>query len=409
MEFDRTPSEYLDPMLNPKPQTASEFDFNSDGRADFIDRVSGQTNVFLQTASGGFQSRALAAPAPEVGWELVSNGDFDQDGQMDDLFWRNRLSNKTAIALVDAGTITTTNFLSNQAASFFPKFADFNGDGTTDIFWQHTGEQASEIWFIKAGTIAASLPLPRMANGWNAEIADFNADGKADLFWSNVATGQLSVWLLDGAKILAQSTIELPGSGSERTLLDFNGDGRTDIFTRERFTGSSRVWLWDESGLKPQPNPIDLPTTSPDGTFSFGDFNGDRRSDILFRAPVSDSATLFLGQPTGNFETAILKGLGNQFIDRVQDFDGDGQTDLLLTSIFTASSQLLLLDGAQVLQTKPSGRDVEPISLPVALPTTPRLPPTFSVSPINPIAVAPIVAPPIVIDQSLQLTLSDRL
>jgi FG-GAP-like repeat len=416
VEFDRTPSEYLDPMLNAKPQTASEFDFNSDGRADFIDRVTGQANVFLQTASGGFQSRALAAPAPEVGWELVSSGDFDQDGQMDDLFWRNRRSNKTAIALVDAGTITTTNFLSAQAATFFPKFADFNGDGTTDIFWQHTGEQASEIWFIKAGKIAESLPLPRMANGWNAEIADFNADGKTDLLWSNASTGQLSAWLLDGTKILAQSPIELPGSGSERTLLDFNGDGRTDIFTRERFTGRSRVWLWDDSGLKPQPTPIDLPTTSPDGTFSFGDFNGDRRSDILFRAPVSDRATLFLGQTTGGFETEILKGLGNQYIDRVQDFDSDGKTDLLLTNIFTTTSQLLLLDGAQVLQTKPSGRNVEPIVLPIIAPlpispapSAPVLPPTLTIDPIIPIAIEPIVVPPIIIDQSLQLTISNNI
>jgi FG-GAP-like repeat len=395
-------------MLNPKPQTAAEFDFNSDGRADFIDRVTGQANVFLQTASGGFQSRALAAPAPEVGWELISNGDFDQDGQMDDLFWRNRRSNKTAIALVDAGTVTTTHFLSTQAATFFPKFADFNGDSTTDIFWQHTGEQASEVWFIKAGKIAESLPLPRMPNGWAAEIADFNADGKADLLWNNPSTGQLSLWLLDGAKILAQSPVELPGSGSERILLDFNGDGRTDIFTRERFTGSSRIWLWDKSGLNPQTTPIDLPRTNPDGTFSFGDFNGDRRSDILFRPPVSSTATLFLGQTTGGFETTTLTGLGDQFIDRIQDFDGDGNTDLLLTNIFTSTSQLLLLDGAQVLQAKPSGRDIEPIiSLPIALPTTPPLPPTFSIDPIIPVAVEPIT--PVVIDQRLQLTISDRL
>jgi hypothetical protein len=357
-------------MLNPKSPIASEFDFNSDGRTDFIDRIAGQPNVFLQTASGGFQSRALAAPAPEVGWELVSSGDFDQDGQTDDLFWRNRLSNKTAIDLVDAGTVTKTNFLSAPAATFFPKFADFNGDGTTDIFWQDTGIQASEIWFIQAGAIAESLPLPRMMDGWSAEIADFNADGKADLLWSNAATGELAVWLLDGAKVLAQKSVELPGSGADRTLRDFNGDGRTDIFTRERFTGRSRVWLWDESGLMPTATPIDLPPTKPDGTFAFGDFNGDGRSDILFRPPVSDTATLFLGQTTGDFVPTVIAGLRNQFIDRVQDFDGDGKTDLLLTNIFAAGSQLLLLDGAAVLQTKPSGREVEPppIVPPITLP-----------------------------------------
>jgi FG-GAP-like repeat len=369
-------------MLNPKPPIASEFDFNSDGRSDFIDQIAGQPNVFLQTASGGFQSRALAAPAPEVGWELVSSGDFDQDGQTDDLFWRNRLSSKTAIDLVDAGTVTKTNLFAAPAATFFPKFADFNGDGTTDIFWQDTGLQASEIWFIQAGAIAESLPLPRMMDGGSAEIADFNADGKADLFWSNAATGELAVWLLDGAKVLAQKSVELPGSGVDRTLRDFNGDGRTDIFTRERFTGRSRVWLWDESGLMPAATPIDLPATKPDGTFAFGDFNGDGRSDILFRPPVSDTATLFLGQTTGDFVPTVIAGLRNQYIDRVQDFDRDGKTDLLLTNIFAAGSQLLLLDGAAVLQTKPSGRSVElpPIAAPVI--TAPVLPSSLTIDPI---------------------------
>jgi hypothetical protein len=406
-------------MLNAKPQIASEFDFNSDGRTDFIDRGTGQANVFLQAESGIFRSRALAAPAPEVGWELVSSGDFDQDGRVDDLFWRNRLSRKTAIDLVDAGTVTT-HFLAAQAATFFPKFADFNGDGTTDIFWQHTGDQASEIWFIKAGKIAESLPLPRMANGWSAEIADFNADGKADLFWSNAATGKLSVWLLDGAKILAQQKVELPDSGTERTLLDFNGDGRTDIFTRERFTGSSRVWLWDASGLQPQATPIDLPATKPDGAFSFGDFNGDRRSDILFRPPAADTATFFLGQATGGFATATIAGLGNRFIDRVQDFDGDGKTDLLLTNIFSSGSQLLLLDGPQVLQTKSSGREVEPIVVePIVAPigtasivpgpTAPVLLPRLTIDPITPIAVQPMVVPPIRVDQLVSLTVSDQI
>jgi hypothetical protein len=401
-------------MLNTKSPIASEFDFNSDGRSDFIDRVAGQPNVFLQTASGVFQSRALAAPAPEAGWELAGTGDFDQDGKVDDLFWRNRLSNKTAIDLVDAGTITTTHFLSAQASGFIPKFADFNGDGTTDIFWQHTGTQASEVWFIKAGKILESSPLPRITDGWSAEIADFNGDGKADLLWREAATGNLSVWLLDGTKILAQKRVELPGSGNERTLRDFNGDGRTDIFTRERFTGRSQVWLWDESGLGPQAQPIDLPSTSPDGSFAFGDFNGDQRSDILFRAPAGDTATLFLGQTTGAFTTASITGLSNQFIDRVQDFDGDGKTDLLVTSISTQKSQLLLLDGATVLQLKPSGREVEPIGLPVTpTPPTPiALPPTFVVPRLeSPPATAPTVMAPLpiapVTDAGLSLTISN--
>jgi hypothetical protein len=346
-------------MLNLKPLGTTEFDFNSDGRTDYLTPIVGQDNVFLQTETGQFRTRSLAAPAPEVGWSVDGVGDFDGDGQNDDLFWRNRVSNKTAIDLVEAGTVTQTRFLSAQKTTFSAQFADFNGDGTTDIFWQHTGAQASEVWFVKAGRIDESLPLPTIANGWSAEIADFNADGKADLFWRNAESGQLSVWLLDGTTILAQNKVTLPGNSGDLTLRDFNGDGRTDIFDRQRFTGSSQVWLWAESGLGPQTTPIALPASSPDGSFNFGDFNGDKRADILFQGPAADTASLFLGNADGQFTTQVITGLANQFIDRIQDFDGDGKTDIRTQNFLSQKSEIWLLNGSEVLQTRASGIVIE--------------------------------------------------
>jgi FG-GAP-like repeat len=399
-------------MLNLKPLGTPEFDFNSDGRTDYLALVAGQDNVFVQTATGQFRTRSLAAPAPEAGWAVDGVGDFDGDGQNDDLFWRNRRSNKTAIDLADAGTVTQTRFLSAQKSSFSAQFADFNGDGTTDIFWQHTGEQASEVWFIQAGRIAESSPLPTIASGWSAEIADFNADGKADLFWRNAESGQLSVWLLNGTQILAQNKVALPGNSGDLRLFDFNGDGRTDIFDRQRFTGRSQVWLWAESGIGPQPTPIALPASSPDGSFAFGDFNGDRRSDILFQAPVADTASLFLGNADGSFTTQVITGLANQFIDRLQDFDGDGKTDIRTQNFLSQASEIRLLNGSEVLQTKLSG---------IAIEENPPVPPVIDVPRLNPIvpprltietlvpAPLPLIVPTIAmtVDNWENLALSD--
>ncbi|MBE9032850.1 VCBS repeat-containing protein [filamentous cyanobacterium LEGE 11480] len=332
-------------MLNLKPFGASEFDFNGDRRADFIDTVAGEPNVFVQADSGIFRARALSAPSPDPGWNLVGVGDFDGDGTNDDLYWRHRLSSKTAIDLVDAGQV---------------------GDGTTDIFWRYIGDDAaSEIWFMKNGEIAESLPLPIVPQSWASQIADFNSDGKADIFWQDSATGQLEVWLLDGATLLDLQRIELPGSRGDLKLVDINGDGRTDVFDRERFTGRSRVWFWGESGLQDAATPVELPATAPDGAFNFGDFNGDQRADILFRGPAANTAELFIGNADGKFDTAILTGLENRYFERIQDFDGDGKTDLMVTNFLSRDTQLLLLDGPVVRETKLSGRVIEPVAVPL--------------------------------------------
>lgn len=396
-------------MLNLKPFGAAEFDFNGDNRADLVEVVAGQTNVFLSSETGMFRSRALAAPDSQLSWALAGVGDFDGDGANDDLFWRDRVSNKTVIDLVDQGQVQVSIWQSDQSAAYFPEFADFNADGTTDMFWRYIGEdRASEIWFMEAGKIAESLPLPVVAASMVSTIADFNADGRPDLFWQDTATGTFQIWELDGATLLSQRKLELPGNRGDLTLRDFNGDGRTDIFDRERFSGRSRIWFWGEDGPGA---PVDLPITDPDGAFEFGDFNGDRRSDILFRSPLGDEMLLFLGQADNTLlKTQLAVGFSDSVVERMGDFNVDQKTDLLVTNLFSGQSQLLLLDGAAVLEVRQSGRELEP-ELPVVKSIDPVLQPIVpalpeleldltldapideSIAPLEPVVLMPAFMP----------------
>jgi hypothetical protein len=379
-------------MLNAAPVRsavrAAAFDFDGDGRTDIFDRPGDLAipSLSLQTDGGAFQSRALAAPSDSAGWTLVGTGDFDGNGKRNDLLWRNRLTTGTAIQLIDQGQVVQTNDIGTQRLSFLPQVADFDGDGSSDIFWQHRGEQASEIWFIKNGELVKALPLPTVSENWNASIADFNADGKSDLLWQNSSTGEKSVWLLDGARILGIQRLEGIISGSDLQLLDFNGDGRTDILTRDRFLGRSRVWLWDETGRKPELNPIELPRTSPDGSFTLGDFDGDRRSDILFQGPGSPQLEIFFGQAEPGFTSIVLEKPKGQFIDKIIDLNGDGKTEIVTKGFFTSISETFSLQGNQLTTFLAVNQPIEPIVIqPVIQPSEPvALPPTFNVPILEP-------------------------
>ena len=357
-------------MLNLKPLGASEFDFNGDRLADLIEPVSGQPYVFLQTQSGAFQGRALAAPSSPLDadettdWNLAGVGDFDGDGTTDDLYWRSRTLNQGAIMLVDAGEVRDTTFLADPLPAYFPEYADFNGDGTTDIFWRYVGDNAaSEVWLMENGTIADSLPLPIVPTSWSSQVADFNADGQADLFWLDNATGAAEVWLLDSGTLLDPLPVDVPLNGNPQ-LVDIDGDGRTDILERERFTGRTQVWFWQASGLADAPTPIVLPGLEADGSVIFGNFNGDSRADVWLRNPASDTASLLIGQADGQFAVTTLTGLENRYVDRIQDFDGDGRTDVLMTNFLDQTSQLFLLDETGARQI----RDVERVLLPDVVP-----------------------------------------
>ncbi|MFF0271611.1 FG-GAP-like repeat-containing protein [Kribbella sp. NPDC004536] len=187
---------------------------------------------------------------------------------------------------------------------------------------------------------------------------DFNGDGAPDLLWQSASDNSVYVTLLDQNDIpivpgemihsgvpVVSGVAQLKGvpdaSMTFAGLGDFTGDGRTDILWR---ASTGELWLWP-AGQEVDKERINfhrnIETDEPVSTYwtvkAIGDFNGDGYADIQWRY-VHDGAGY------GQVDTWYLQGntvLGeartvNNFtacqcrqIQQVADFDGDGRDDTL--------------------------------------------------------------------------------
>ena len=93
------------------------------------------------------------------------------------------------------------------------------------------------------------------ANDWvlvlqvGATRFDFNGDGKSDILWRDTSTGQNGIWLMDGFSVTNSSYITSVSAATPGWIIagvgDFNGDGKSDILWRDTSTGQNGIWLMD--------------------------------------------------------------------------------------------------------------------------------------------------------------------
>jgi len=182
---------------------------------------------------------------------------------------------------------------------------------------------------FRASTVIAPPPPPPPAS---AVENDMDGDGKSDIFWRHLSTGSFAAWLMQGSGIRqvinvdakAPSNYWIVGSG------DFNGDRRADILWT---SNSLDLWIWTSTGAGFSTQlAATYPTVwTPAGV---GDVNGDGKGDILWRHLASGSFAYWLMDGSG--VTAVVnvpaKAPSGYWIVAARDFNGDGKLDILWTS-----------------------------------------------------------------------------
>jgi hypothetical protein len=193
-------------------------------------------------------------------------------------------------------------------------------------------------------------------NNYIPLVGDFNADGRDDIFRASSTANKVNLWIgqdsgFENIGLVINSP--LVGTANEYIPMsaDFNGDGRSDIIR----SGRESIYLWtaDLSGVSfiEKGKIIDYPGNGTGFEYDtiLGDFNGDGKSDIFISSNNSSRNRLFLSDngdssfrlvPVGFSDP--MNGTSNNYKVIVGDFNGDGLDDLVRTSSAESATYLFL-------------------------------------------------------------------
>lgn len=176
-----------------------------------------------------------------------------------------------------------------------------------------------------------------LSSAFWAHIADVDGDGHADILSAAVGVGRFSWHRSDGGTPPSFTTHTV-GSESGATAaigIDVNGDGHTDIVTAARVADS--VSWWEHDGTLPPALPSftqrPIGTTNNPIWIHAADVDGDLDIDVLSAATHGDEFAWYENQG-GAVPAWVKHELATPNDDHArcimtEDFDGDGDTDLV--------------------------------------------------------------------------------
>jgi nucleoside phosphorylase len=314
--------------------------------------MTNSVSISSQNSSTAFGSWSLSIVSP-----LADTHDFNGDGYSD-IAWRDTSTGDVAIWLMNSTTILqASDFVNVPASSNWSIVGqrDFSGDGYAELLWHNlSGDTA--IWLMNGAAISQTGDFGVIPTTWTvAGTGDFNGDGSGDILWRNTSTGDVAIWLMNGTAV-SQATdfINVPVA-SGWTIAgtgDFNGDGKTDILWRNISTGDVAIWLMNGTTIVQAYDFDNIPIAANWTIVGTGDFNGDGYSDILWRNANGDVAIWLMNGFTvsqGSDFTNVPVASG-WTIAETGDFNGDGKSDILWRNTSTGDLALWLMNGAAISQ-----------------------------------------------------------
>jgi hypothetical protein len=323
------------------PIGATVGDFNSDGKLDIFtaNRGSSTISVLLGNGVGGFGLASTYAAGAGASGARV--GDFNGDGKLD-LSTTNYGSNTVSILFGDGlgGFGTATNYTVGSTP-YGTVMGDFNGDGKLDFITAGSGTSSlllSVLLNNGSGGFNAAANVAVDSNPGYIRSGDFNGDGKLDLAMTD-DTDKISVLLGNGTGGFGVATKFATASTPNRygytafpenlVVGDFNSDGKLDLLSgtlQQNFPGPGSRGVSDESlFLGDGAGGFSLAVSTSDSTDPFydiglgdasnliaGDINGDGRLDVVAANGSDNSVSVLL----------------NVLINR-NDFNGDRKSDIL--------------------------------------------------------------------------------
>jgi len=253
----------------------------------------------------------------------------------------------------------------NLDKKFF-NYGDFNGDGIRDVLIITTygvGNSTSRayIWYGNSGaTVFSEISINGTSNfsvnNWetkNINSIDYDGDGKDEVM---ITKGSFSeIFSFDGP--IAKS-IKIAGYPTEWHLMffgDFNGDRKTDMLTRASLNDALGAWrIATSTGKEWIEKPFNWFNTLPEINQNYqgdkvllSDFNGDGKADIIHHFNFVSNSIVNAYYSSGNeFSYNTISNVLVQTTTNVVvgDFNGDGRSDFVNRPSNTGASDILYLN-----------------------------------------------------------------
>jgi serine/threonine protein kinase len=305
------------------------------------------SRVLLNAGDGTFPT-SFELPGGSAKTNSIAAADVDGDGDLDVLLGNGDYEIPSRV-LLNAGDGTFPTSIELPGDSAFTRSiaaADMDGDGDLDVLLGNLGRASLVLLNAGDGTFPTSIELPGgNENTWSIAAADVDGDGDLDVLLGNY--GIPSRVLLNAGDGTFPTSIELPGgSAYTRSIAaaDVDGDGDLDVLLGN-FGSTSRVLL--NAGDGTFPTSIELSsgnenTGSIVSSIAAADVDGDGDLDVLL-GNLGSASRVLLNAGDGTFPTSIELPGGSAFTRSIAaaDVDGNGDLDLLLGN-FGSSSQVLL-------------------------------------------------------------------
>lgn len=136
---------------------------------------------------------------PVSGWEIVTNGYFNNDSYSDHL-WRNTITNDIYIWNIQnnaySGDVLTRNSGANSGWKA-KAVSEFHGRRNSDILFQNKLRDDIFIWNVTNNQYWGGRFVESVCYNSNWEIQNaglYNADNFSDILWHNSVSGEAFIW-----------------------------------------------------------------------------------------------------------------------------------------------------------------------------------------------------------------------
>jgi FG-GAP-like repeat len=250
-------------------------------------------SIDLVTGAGTLIGDFLNGITPANGLAILnvpSGADFNVDGRGDILFRHDSgqlyLWEMSGLQIIGEGSPAHAPVTTDWHVQ---GIGDFNGDFSSDFLWRQDGSGQVYVWEMNGQQVHAEGAVAHafVTDDWHVQgIGDFNGDVKSDVLWRQDGSGQVYVWEMNGQQVQAEGAVQhapVTNDWQVEGIGDFNGDGKSDVLWRQ--DGSGQVYVWEMNGQQVQAEGAvqHAPVTSDWHVQGVNDFNADGNSDVLWR------------------------------------------------------------------------------------------------------------------------------